>query len=91
MRFLYKRRGEWEKAVALWEKAAEHGEVYACIELAKYYEHKVGDYQKALTVTTVAMERIEIMGGTEYQVKILIEETQHRIDAVVEPVIQVIM
>jgi uncharacterized protein YprB with RNaseH-like and TPR domain len=76
---LYKRRGEWEKAVALWEKAAEHGDAYACIELAKYYEHKIGDFQKALTVTTVAMERIEIEGGTKYQVEMLIEETQHRI------------
>jgi tetratricopeptide (TPR) repeat protein len=42
---LYKRRGEWEKAVALWEKAAGHGDVAACIELAKYYEHRVEDYQ----------------------------------------------
>jgi uncharacterized protein YprB with RNaseH-like and TPR domain len=77
---LYKRRGEWEKAVALWEKAAEHGDVYACIEMAKYYEHRVGDYQKALTVTTIAMERIEIMGGTTYQMKIMTKETHHRLE-----------
>jgi uncharacterized protein YprB with RNaseH-like and TPR domain len=76
---LYKRRGEWEQAVALWEKAAEHGDVMACIELAKYYEHRVGDYEKALSVTTVALERIEIMEGATYQTKVFIEETQHRI------------
>jgi tetratricopeptide (TPR) repeat protein len=58
---LYKRRGEWEKAVALWEKAAEHGDVAACIELAKYYEHKVGDYEKALSVT--AKHRIKRLQG----------------------------
>jgi TPR repeat protein len=77
---MYKRRGEWEKAVALWEKAAEHGDVGACIELAKYYEHKMGDYEKALAVTTIAIESIEISGGTVYQIKMLVEETQHRID-----------
>jgi tetratricopeptide (TPR) repeat protein len=77
---LYKRRGEWEKAVALWEKAAEHGDPFACIELAKYYEHRIGDYEKALSTTIIVMERIELLGGSEYQIKVLVEETKHRVE-----------
>ncbi|GEM_PF-4311064 len=76
---LYKRGGEWEKSVALWEKAAEHGDVAAFIELAKYYEHKVGDYEKALSVISVVMERVVVMEGSSYKTKLMIEEIHHRI------------
>jgi tetratricopeptide (TPR) repeat protein len=37
---LQKRRGDFEQAIRLWEKAATEGHIYAHIEMAKYYEHK---------------------------------------------------
>ncbi|MBN2258450.1 MAG: ribonuclease H-like domain-containing protein [Anaerolineaceae bacterium] len=77
---LYKRRGEWEKAIALWQKAVEHGDVGACIELAKYYEHRVRDYGRALEVTCIALEQIVVMEASEYQVKVLSEGTRHRME-----------
>ncbi|MGA9397637.1 MAG: ribonuclease H-like domain-containing protein [Anaerolineaceae bacterium] len=80
--FLYKRRGEWDKAVALWEKAAGHGEVYACIELAKYYEHQMGDYQAALAVSTTGLHIIEQYDFMSYQYKCSLESITHRINRI---------
>ena len=34
---LQKRRGDFEEALRLWEKAASEGHIYAYVELAKYY------------------------------------------------------
>ncbi len=44
---LQKRRGDLESAVGLWEQAAAQGHVYAHVELAKHYEHRIRDYQEA--------------------------------------------
>lgn len=38
--FLLKRQEDWEKAITLWEMAAENNALYAVEELAKYYEHR---------------------------------------------------
>lgn len=38
--FLLKRQGDWDKAIELWEMAAENNALYAVEELAKYYEHR---------------------------------------------------
>jgi uncharacterized protein YprB with RNaseH-like and TPR domain len=48
---LQKRRGDFEQAVTLWERAASKGHVYAHVELAKYYEHKSHDIKTALEWT----------------------------------------
>jgi uncharacterized protein YprB with RNaseH-like and TPR domain len=45
---LLKRQGNYTGAVTLWEKAAEQGQLYACEELAKYYEHRACDIPLAL-------------------------------------------
>jgi len=47
----FKRRGDWSRAVDLWLSLAEQTgrEGYeACLELAKYYEHRAKDTQRAL-------------------------------------------
>jgi len=38
---LQKKRGDVDEALRLWEQAAGKGHIYAHIELAKYYEHKI--------------------------------------------------
>ncbi len=44
-----KRAGAWGEAAELWHDMAErHGDRAAAVELAKYYEHRVKDYDAAL-------------------------------------------
>jgi uncharacterized protein len=43
---LYKKRGEWDRAVDLWVDASGK-DLNSCIELAKYYEHQKKDYPNA--------------------------------------------
>jgi len=52
---LHKRRGELESAMALWEKAAVHGHVYAHIELAKVFEHIQRNFTQATYWTEQAL------------------------------------
>ncbi|MFZ6030623.1 MAG: ribonuclease H-like domain-containing protein [Chloroflexota bacterium] len=56
--FLYKRRGESDQAVALWLQAAQEGAIYACVELAKLYEHEHHDLPRALHWTQFALDRL---------------------------------
>lgn len=50
--FEYKRNGKFKDAVTLWEVTSERGNhdirMDACIELAKFHEHKSKDYHSAL-------------------------------------------
>jgi uncharacterized protein YprB with RNaseH-like and TPR domain len=43
-----KKLEKWEEAIAFWESAADQGDYEACIELAKYYEHRAMDIPRAL-------------------------------------------
>lgn len=57
--FLYKRRGEWAEAAALWRELIERhpGNLIPYVELAKYYEHRVREYAAALELTERALAR----------------------------------
>ena len=50
---LQKKRGDLKEAIRLWQAAAERGHLYAFIELAKHYEHKLRDIKTALQWTQV--------------------------------------
>ena len=56
--FIKKRSGDFESALALWKQAAAQGQIYAHVELAKYYEHQSGDYEEASRWTQAALEII---------------------------------
>jgi hypothetical protein len=56
--FIQKRRDNWPAAVNLWLQAAQHGEIYAHVELAKYYEHRQHDFETAVHWTAAALQRI---------------------------------
>jgi len=45
-----------EKALPWWVKAGQYGFTDAWIELAKYYEHQIGDYSIALEFTEKAIQ-----------------------------------
>ena len=52
---LQRRRGDIDEAVKWWERAAGDGQIYACVELAKHYEHRVKDYDLAEDATHRAL------------------------------------
>jgi hypothetical protein len=59
--FLRKRSQEPARALPLWERAAEAGEIYAHEELAKHFEHQAGDFKTAASWTRAALAQIEEM------------------------------
>jgi uncharacterized protein YprB with RNaseH-like and TPR domain len=56
---LRRKQGEWDKAVLLWQKAADQGQYLACVELAKYYEHRGRNYREALIWTQRALALLD--------------------------------
>jgi uncharacterized protein YprB with RNaseH-like and TPR domain len=52
---LCKRNGYFDDAIHLWTRAASQGNIDACVELAKYYEHQACDLQMAYTCTVNAI------------------------------------
>ena len=54
--FLEKRKRNYSQAVELWKWAAQYGDVYAMIELAKFYEHSQKDYEEAIRWVENAMD-----------------------------------
>jgi uncharacterized protein YprB with RNaseH-like and TPR domain len=52
---LQRRRGDLSSAVELWRGAAGTRQVYAFVELAKYYEHRARDYAEAIAQTRAAL------------------------------------
>jgi hypothetical protein len=57
--FLYKRCHNLAAAVELWQLAAEGRQLYAYVELAKFYEHQQRDYQSALAWTETALDLLD--------------------------------
>jgi uncharacterized protein YprB with RNaseH-like and TPR domain len=53
---IWKRGENYGEAIALWERAAENEEIYAFVELAKYYEHRAKDLDQAAGWTQEALE-----------------------------------
>ncbi|MGH2583105.1 MAG: hypothetical protein ACRDFQ_09460, partial [Anaerolineales bacterium] len=64
---LFRRRGDYESAMRLWEKAATDGYVYAHVEIAKYYEHKARDVSRAFAYTQQALELIHQIETPVYE------------------------
>lgn len=55
---LQRRRGDIDEALKWWAQAAEDGHIYAHVELAKYYEHKVKDHGLAEQITLGALRLV---------------------------------
>jgi hypothetical protein len=77
---LQKRRGNFDEAISLWEKAASEGHIYAFVELAKYYEHKKRDTRSALKWTKSALKEIQHADLPIYIRKHWMEELTHRLE-----------
>ena len=75
---LQKRRGDVGEAVRLWEQAAQQGHIYAHVELAKYYEHRVRDLDEATRWAKSALELVKESDLPAYVKKHWREELAHR-------------
>jgi len=61
--FILKREKRWDEAVDIWQSILERhpGQIEVYEELAKYYEHHVNVYDKAIEMVTRALDRIQIV------------------------------
>jgi len=61
--YCYKRLGQWDNAVELWERLLSEGQFrYEPFEeLAKYYDHHIRDYKKAEQIVQKALKNLEMM------------------------------
>jgi len=78
--FLHKRMENFEKATILWETAAKQGHIYAHIELAKYYEHRMVDYTNAMEWTNRAINLLNSPNGSIVDQVTWLQELNHRLD-----------
>ena len=77
---LQKKRGDLNEAIRLWQEAAEQGHLYAFVELAKHYEHKLRDIKTALKWTRSAMLCAEKMEMPTYMRKHWLDEIARRLE-----------
>ncbi len=64
---LYKRDGHFEQALEYFKrlsgrKGGLSDFIFACTEIAKIYEHRIGDFQQALSYTAMMRERLKRAG-----------------------------
>jgi uncharacterized protein len=76
---LQKKRGDLNQAVKFWEEAAEKNHIYALIELAKYYEHKMRDVQASLLWANRAKNEIQKVALPVYMRQHWLAEIEHRL------------
>ncbi len=76
---LQKKRGDVSRALRVWEEAAGKGHVYAHIEMAKYYEHKMRDVKMSLKWAKSARREVERADLPAYIRKHWLGEIDHRL------------
>jgi len=59
--FHYKRQARWEEAIDLWYQAIREnqGRLYPFVELAKFYEHREKDFERAEELVVRAIDLVE--------------------------------
>jgi len=77
---LQKKRGDVSRALGLWEEAANKGHIYAHIELAKHYEHKLRDVKTSIKWARSARKQVERADLPGYIRKHWLEEIDHRLE-----------
>ena len=65
--WLHRRKEDFDAALTLWETAAEEGEVYAHVEIAKYYEHRSGDFSQAISYSEQAMKIVSSSRASRFE------------------------
>ena len=76
---VHRRRGNLAAAVEVWRLAAEGRQLYAHVELAKYYEHQQRDYPQAMQWTEAALELVNDPNFSRYERRQWLADLQHRL------------
>ncbi len=77
--FVQKRRGNLAAAIALWREAARSGQIYAHVELAKFYEHKRRDYAEAAQWTHAALALVNAPNFPRHECGQWLADLEHRL------------
>jgi hypothetical protein len=72
---MMKKQNKWSDALILWQAAAGKGDLDSCIEISKYFEHIIEDYNLAIQWID---EAFNISENTSYSNKKLTERLNHR-------------
>lgn len=77
--FLHKRCQNLAAAVEVWELAAEGRQIYAHVELAKFYEHNQRDYQQAIGWTQAALDILAAPNASRAERRQWLKALEHRL------------
>jgi len=78
--FLEKRRNNIDISIQLWQNAVEYEEIYAHVELAKAFEHRLRDYSQAIFWTEQAITIIQSPSFPDLERSIWESKLEHRLD-----------
>ena len=76
---LHKRRKNFAAAVEVWQLAAEGRQIYAHVELAKFYEHRQRDYHEAARWTQAALDLLAASNASRYERREWLGDLKHRL------------
>jgi uncharacterized protein YprB with RNaseH-like and TPR domain len=81
--FHLKRQENWPAAIELWQSAIDgnHGRLYPFVELAKYYEHRARDFERAEEIVLAAIDLVRsgAAGRGRWWMEQRIGELEHRL------------
>jgi uncharacterized protein YprB with RNaseH-like and TPR domain len=77
--FLYKKRGDYHQAIPLWKEASNRGQMYAYVELAKFYEHHQKEYQEAIHWTLSAISEMDNFALKSHKIQSIKGDLKHRL------------
>jgi tetratricopeptide (TPR) repeat protein len=77
---IHKREGEWPQAVEIWEEMIVRSpdDIFALVELAKWYEHRARDYAPALELARRALSLLPVPGRERDLLKVRIARLERR-------------
>lgn len=82
----YKRRERWEEAIDLWYQAIHenHDRLYPFVELAKFYEHRARDFERAEELVLRALELVQSRSSRRdpWWTRRRLAELEHRLQRV---------
>jgi uncharacterized protein YprB with RNaseH-like and TPR domain len=81
--FIYKRQGHFNPAIELWIKAAKFKDINSHIELAKFYEHKSREYDRAIEWTESAISLLDSDDFNTNELRYWIPELEHRLNRLI--------
>ena len=80
--FLHKKQEDFTSACQLWEQAAQAGQIYAHVELAKVCEHRHKDFAAAHQWTQAAIEIVSAPDYSPYERIQILSELEHRLERI---------